>query len=99
MAPVEIRLRSLLRRLFGGDPVVALAPAIAVLLAFAVGAIMLLALGKDPIEAYRVMIEGAFGSSNNLYRTLTRATPLLLVAIGICIAFRGGMINIGAEGQ
>jgi len=88
-----------LSRLLGGDPVAALAPLIAVLLALSVGAIILLALGKSPIEAYSAMLDGAFGNEHSLFRTLTRATPLLLVAIGICIAYRGGMINIGAEGQ
>jgi simple sugar transport system permease protein len=81
------------------DLVVALAPIIAVLLAFAAGAVLLLILGVDPIQAYGTMIEGAFGSQANLFRTLTRATPLLIIAVGICIAFRAGVINIGAEGQ
>ena len=44
------------------------------------------------------MWQGAFGNPNRLANTVTRAIPLLLVAIGICIAFRGGVINIGAEG-
>jgi simple sugar transport system permease protein len=44
-------------------------------------------------------LEGAFGSTNALADTLVKATPLLLVALGICIAFRGGVINIGGEGQ
>ncbi|MBN2469756.1 MAG: ABC transporter permease [Anaerolineae bacterium] len=78
---------------------VAFAPLVAVLLALLVGAFIILALGKNPIEAYGAMLDGAFGSQSALFRTLTRATPLLLVAIGISIAFRGGMINIGAEGQ
>ncbi len=82
-----------------GDLVVALAPIIAVLLAFAAGAVLLLMLHTDPIQAYGSMIDGAFGSQANLFRTLTRATPLLIIAVGICIAFRGGVINIGAEGQ
>jgi simple sugar transport system permease protein len=78
---------------------VALAPIIAVLLAFVAGAILLLILGADPIKAYATMIDGAFGNQASIFRTLTRATPLLIIAIGICIAFRGGVINIGAEGQ
>jgi simple sugar transport system permease protein len=82
-----------------GDLVVALAPIVAVLLAFAAGAVLLLILGADPIQAYGTLIEGAFGNQASLFRTLTRATPLLIIAIGICIAFRGGVINIGAEGQ
>lgn len=82
-----------------GDLIVALAPLVAILLAFAAGAVLLLILGADPIQAYGTMIDGAFGNQANLFRTLTRATPLLIIAIGICIAFRGGVINIGAEGQ
>jgi simple sugar transport system permease protein len=85
------------------DVLAALMPLIAIsvafLLALLVGAFMLLALGVDPVRAYTAMVEGAFGTSTNFLRVLTRATPLLLVAIGTCIAFRGGVINIGAEGQ
>ena len=81
------------------DPVAVLAPVIAVLLALALGGDILLALGKNPVEAYGSMLYGAFGDTNRLYNTITRAIPLLLVAVGICIAFRGGVINIGAEGQ
>jgi len=78
---------------------IAIIPIIAVLLALLIGAFMLLLLGADPIRAYGAMIEGAFGTPTNILRVLTRATPLLLVAIGTCIAFRAGMTNIGAEGQ
>jgi general nucleoside transport system permease protein len=74
-------------------------PLFATLAALAVGAIMLLFLGADPFVAYGSLIEGAFGSTNALADTLVKATPLLLVALGICIAFRGGVINIGGEGQ
>jgi len=76
-----------------------LTPILAALLAFVIGAIMLLALGANPIEAYAALIEGAFGSSNSLADTVVKATPLLFIGVGICIAFRGGVINIGGEGQ
>jgi simple sugar transport system permease protein len=76
-----------------------LLPVIATLAALAVGAIMLLLLGVNPLEAYGALWDGAFGSTNALAETLVKATPLLLVAIGICISFRGDVINIGGEGQ
>ena len=60
---------------------------------------MLLLLKVNPIEAYRAMWDGAFGSQNALAETLVKATPLLLVGLGICISFRGDVINIGGEGQ
>jgi ABC-type uncharacterized transport system permease subunit len=77
----------------------ALLPVIATLAALAVGAIMLLFLKVNPIEAYAALWDGAFGSTNAFAETLVKATPLLLVALGICISFRGDVINIGGEGQ
>jgi simple sugar transport system permease protein len=77
----------------------ALLPVFATLAALIVGAVMLLFLKVNPIEAYKALWDGAFGSSNAFAETLVKATPLLLVAIGICIAFRGDVINIGGEGQ
>lgn len=77
----------------------ALLPVIATLAALAVGAVMLLILKVNPIEAYAALWDGAFGSANAFAETLVKATPLLLVALGICISFRGDVINIGGEGQ
>ncbi len=76
-----------------------LLPVIATLAALGVGAIMLQLLGANPVAAYRALLSGAFGNKNALADTIVRATPLLLVALGICIAFRAGVINIGGEGQ
>lgn len=74
-------------------------PLLAVLAALLVGAVMLLFLNADPLRAYGALLEGAFGSTSGLTQTLVKATPLLLVGLGICIAFRASVINIGAEGQ
>ncbi|MCC6456996.1 MAG: ABC transporter permease [Caldilineaceae bacterium] len=74
-------------------------PLAAVIGALLVGALLLWLLGKSPVEGYSAMIQGALGSVGGIAQTLTKATPLLLVGIGICIAFRGGVINIGGEGQ
>lgn len=60
---------------------------------------MLIILDVNPIVAYRALLNGAFGSSNAIAETLVKATPLLLVGLGICIAYRGNVINIGGEGQ
>lgn len=77
----------------------AMLPVFAVLAALAVGALMIIILGANPIEAFGALLEGAFGSTNALADTVVKATPLLLVGLGICIAFRGNVINIGGEGQ
>jgi simple sugar transport system permease protein len=76
-----------------------LLPVFATLAALLVGAVMLLFLKVNPIEAYKALWDGAFGTSNALAETLVKATPLLLVGLGICISFRGDVINIGGEGQ
>ncbi len=77
----------------------ALTPVLAVLAALLVGAVMLLMLKANPLEAYAALVKGAFGSPNALADSVVKATPLLFVGLGICIAFRGGVINIGGEGQ
>jgi ABC-type uncharacterized transport system permease subunit len=76
-----------------------LLPVFATLAALAVGAVMLLVLGANPITAYGALFEGAFGSVNSLAETAAKAVPLLLVGLGICISFRANVINIGGEGQ
>jgi len=74
-------------------------PVLAVFAALLFGAIMLLLLGANPIEGYSEMFVGAFGSGDALIATILKATPLLFVGVGIVIAFRANVINIGAEGQ
>lgn len=70
-----------------------------VALALVVGAVMLLLLKANPIAAYSALVQGAVGSTFGLTQSLVKATPLLLVGSGICIAFRANVINIGGEGQ
>jgi len=74
-------------------------PLLALVFALAVCAVILLLLGVNPIEAYAAMIAGAFGTVSGITQSIAKATPLLLVGLGICIAFRASVINIGAEGQ
>jgi simple sugar transport system permease protein len=89
-----VRLVRLRRHLAG--PAV---PAGAVVAAFAVGAVMLGALGANPIQGYVAMVTGAVGTADAVADTAIKSMPLLLVGVGICIAFRTGVINIGGEGQ
>jgi general nucleoside transport system permease protein len=77
----------------------ALLPLIAVPLALLIGAGMMLVMGFNPVQAYSAMFQGAFGNVSGFTQTLVKATPLLLVGLGVTIAFRGGVINIGGEGQ
>ncbi len=84
----------MIRRLLGG-----VVPLGAALVAFGFGAVMILALGANPIDGLIAMIDGAFGTRERIATTVVRATPLLLVGTGITVAFRAKVINIGGEGQ
>ena len=77
----------------------AIVPLGAAFFAFLFGALMILALGENPIDGLGAMIDGAFGTGDRVAATAVRATPLLLVGVGITISFRARVINIGGEGQ
>ncbi|GAB4475819.1 MAG: ABC transporter permease [Anaerolineales bacterium] len=72
---------------------------IAVISALLVGAVLLLIVRANPFTAYRAMLLGPFSSLYGLTETAAKATPLMLVGLGIVIAFRSGILNIGGEGQ
>jgi general nucleoside transport system permease protein len=74
-------------------------PLIASAFGLLIGAVILLALGANPLDAYAGMVRGAFGSPNAFADTLVKSGPLLFVGIGTCIAYRCGVVNIGGEGQ
>jgi ABC-type uncharacterized transport system permease subunit len=76
-----------------------LVPVAAVLGALAVCAIFLLIAGQNPLRAAAVLVEGALGSMDNIYEVLTRTVPLMIVGLGITVAFRANIYNIGADGQ
>jgi len=72
---------------------------IAIVLAFAVGAIMLLLTGYNPFEAYAAMLIGAFGDTFGIGQTFAQATPIIFTALAFLFAYKCGLFNIGAEGQ
>jgi len=76
-----------------------LIPIGAVIAALALGAVMLLALGANPLAGYSTMFGAAFGNLEGFSATAMKSIPLLLVGVGICISFRANVINIGGEGQ
>lgn len=74
-------------------------PLVAVLLAFGVGAIIILLIKDNPLETYSLLLTNSFGSVKNIGWTLFLATPLIFTGLSVAVAFRCGLFNIGAEGQ
>lgn len=74
-------------------------PIISVLLALIFSGIFLSLTGYSPLKIYSVMLEGAFGSSYGISETIVKAIPLILASLGVAIAFKMLLWNIGAEGQ
>ncbi|NLI79020.1 MAG: ABC transporter permease [Candidatus Riflebacteria bacterium] len=63
------------------------------------GGLLFAVKGIDPFTALWKIFQGSFGSSFGLKDTVTKAIPLILIGAGLCLAFRGRIWNIGAEGQ
>lgn len=74
-------------------------PLVAVLAAFVVGGIIILILGDNPLTAYGWLLSSSFGSVKDIGWTLHYATPLIFTGLAVAVAFRCGLLNIGAEGQ
>jgi len=74
-------------------------PIVSVLLAFAIGGILILIQGVNPLEAYRVLFSDALGSVAGLERTMEKSTPLILTGLAVVVGLRAGLFNIGAQGQ
>ncbi|MDH4145370.1 MAG: ABC transporter permease [Acidimicrobiia bacterium] len=77
----------------------ALTPVLAVLAAFAVGAVFLAVEGFNPITVYRALFEASFTSTFGITDSLAIATPLVVTGLAAGVAFRMNLFNIGAEGQ
>ncbi|GAB6156295.1 ABC transporter permease [Desulfosporosinus burensis] len=74
-------------------------PFVAIIIAILIGACVMLITGHNPLTAYGALFSGAFGSTVNLSNTLANAIPLILSGLGVAVAFKAGLFNIGAEGQ
>jgi simple sugar transport system permease protein len=74
-------------------------PLLALATAFAVGAVIMLLSGDNPLAAYWGLLQGAFGGLGSISRTLRTATPFILTGLSVAFAFKAGLFNIGASGQ
>ena len=74
-------------------------PILSLVIALIVGMLPMLAQGINPLTGYRDMVFLAFGSAYGISETMMKAIPLMLAGLGVAVAFRMLVWNIGAEGQ
>jgi simple sugar transport system permease protein len=74
-------------------------PLLGALIALLIGALLIFLAGSDPLISYQAMLTGAFGGSRQITETILKAIPLLLIGLGLTVAFKARVWNIGAEGQ
>lgn len=76
-----------------------LVPVLAIFVALVLGGVVMLLVRANPVVAYIGLFQGAFGSPKAISETLVWATPYIFAGLGVAFAFKGGLFNIGAEGQ
>ena len=76
-----------------------LTAALTIVIALAIGAILVQISGNDPLEAYQALFQGAFGSKQRISEVFVKMIPLTIMALGTSIAFRAQLWNIGGDGQ
>ncbi|UXU75317.1 MULTISPECIES: ABC transporter permease [unclassified Paracoccus (in: a-proteobacteria)] len=76
-----------------------LTPLLSLILAFAISALVILAIGESPAQAMKVMVEGALMSSYGWGFTLYYATNFIFTGLAVMVAYHAGLFNIGGEGQ
>ncbi len=77
----------------------ALVPILAIITAVIGGGIIIWVVGGNPFAAYLGLLQGAFGSTRAWSETFVWATPYIFAGLAVALAFKGGLFNIGAEGQ
>jgi ABC-type uncharacterized transport system permease subunit len=89
------RIKRILQSILDGG----LIPFLAILTALVVGGVIIKLVGGDPFLAYKGLIQGSLGSKKALSETAVWATPYIFAGLAVALAFKGGLFNIGAEGQ
>jgi simple sugar transport system permease protein len=74
-------------------------PLLSVVLAMAIGSVIIILSGQDPLAAFLALLQGAFGGWKEIGETMMRATPLIFTGLAVGFGFRANLFNIGADGQ
>ena len=95
-APIAVRSRPAWIEGLVGQLLALLASlAIAVL----AGSLLIVAYGENPLEVYSSILDASMGSADGIGYVLAIATPLIFAALAVAVCFKGGLFNIGVEGQ
>ncbi|MCF6304108.1 MAG: ABC transporter permease [Rhodobacteraceae bacterium] len=78
---------------------VILIPLLSLILAFVVSGLVVLSIGKDPIQAIKLMVYGAFRLNDGIGPTLYYTTSFIFTGLAVAVAFHAKLFNIGGEGQ
>jgi len=76
-----------------------LVPFLAIFTAVILGGIIIAVVRGNPFLAYYGLIQGSFGTAKALSETAVWASPYIFAGLAVALAFKGGLFNIGAEGQ
>src|SRR5215212_224913 len=74
-------------------------PVLALAVTVVIGVLLFMALGKDPVKGLQVFFWEPIRTPYALGELMVKATPLLVIALGLAVCFRSNVWNIGAEGQ
>lgn len=81
------------------EAIIFLSPPLAIALSLVIVGLVVLVLDHDPIELFRFLVRGAFGSQRAFATALNKSVPLIFVALATAVAFRARIFSIGQEGQ
>lgn len=76
-----------------------LVPALSIVTSLVIGGVIIALSGSDPIAGYVGLWQGAFGESKSIIETLIKTTPYIFAGLAVAMGIRGGLFNIGVEGQ
>lgn len=72
---------------------------LSILLAVIIGSVVIVVCGYSPWDAYKALIQGAFGTLDACMSTFEKSVPLIFCGLAAMVGFKSGMFNIGIEGQ
>src|SRR5438309_8747040 len=74
-------------------------PVLAIFFGMLIASVMILAIGRNPIDVYAVMVRFSLTRTDSLFSILFKTTPLIFAGLAVAMSFRASLFNIGVDGQ